>query len=43
MLAIPLLGLEPRALALMAAAVAAVGPVVLVATAGLELPTSGTR
>jgi uncharacterized membrane protein YeiB len=41
-LAIPLLGLGPRTLALLAAAVAAVGPVVLVATAGQGLPTSGT-
>jgi uncharacterized membrane protein YeiB len=41
-LAIPLLGLGARALALLAAAVAAVGPLVLVATAGQELPTSGT-
>jgi uncharacterized membrane protein YeiB len=40
--AIPLLGLRPRTLALLAGAVAAVGPVVLVATADRGLPTSGT-
>ena len=40
-LAIPLLGLGPRTLASLAAAVAAVGPVLVVATAG-RLPTSGT-
>jgi uncharacterized membrane protein YeiB len=42
LLAIPLLGLRPRTLALLAGVVAAVGPVVLVATAGRGLPTSGT-
>jgi Heparan-alpha-glucosaminide N-acetyltransferase, catalytic/Protein of unknown function (DUF418) len=42
LLSIPLLGLRPRTLALLSVAFAAVGPVLLVATEGMNLPTSGT-
>ena len=42
LLSIPLLGLRPRTLALLSVAFAALGPVLLVATAGMDLPTSGT-
>jgi uncharacterized membrane protein YeiB len=42
LLSIPLLGLRARTLALLSVAFAALGPVLLVATAGLGLPDSGT-
>jgi uncharacterized membrane protein YeiB len=43
LLAIPLLGLRARTLALLSIALVAAGPVVLVATAGLDLPETGTN
>jgi uncharacterized membrane protein YeiB len=40
--AIPLIGLQPRLLAALSVAVIVLGPVLLAATAGLDLPHSGT-
>jgi uncharacterized membrane protein len=42
LLTIPLLGLRPRTLALLSVAFAALGPVLLFATDGMNLPYSGT-
>ena len=42
LLTIPLLGLRPRTLALLSVAFAALGPVLLFATDGMNLPDSGT-